>query len=745
MRFIHLIIIVFCSLFHNAQVIQGIVLYSNNPIKGAIVSIQNQRTNTDSNGYFQLKQQCKKCSLIVNYTGFLRYSKNISSIKDTFLIIELIPDTSALIEISVEAEKPILTKKPETFNTEVYDVCIMHSSSSTSLFEGIQNINGLRPQLNCNICNTGDIHINGLEGPYTNVLIDGMPVIGGISTVYGLMGISADIIEKLEVNRYPGSVLYGSENIGGTINVITKRPTSNKLMSSVQYYSSSYFDSNIDLTAMKKFKKYGFINSANILWFDKVFDTNNDNFTDVTLQKRISLFHKSIYNKTDSNTIEWMIRGLWEDRWGGQINWNKNFRGSDSIYGESIITHRLESILKFPTFIRDKKLETNISYNYHYQNSYYGTLFFEAKQHNIYYQSFISFKHRQFSSIHGMAFKFLNYIDNTTIFNNTTPFSTWYVPAIYTENTFQLHSNLKLTASLRYDYHNIHKHIITPRMAFQFNRPKLSIRSGITTGFRPVQLFTEDHAALTGARKILISEKLNPEKSYVVYTNLFSTWINTSEFQVSTDFNAWYIYFSNRIIPDYSLPDKIVYSNLKDREYSINRGLSTNLQSSYKTFLQAILGFSLLDNFSYENQSKKRFMLSEPWSGVWIIRINVSKLKIEYTGNIYGKMHLPKAGPLDPRPSTSPVFSIQNIQINFPIKSIDFTVGIKNLLNFTPDKNIPFLIARSQDPFDKKVVYDSEGNPISTPENPYALTFDPTYTYASMQKRRLFINLLFRF
>lgn len=738
---INLFIFFYCQ----GQIIEGKVVYLSNPIKGSVVCIDHQCITTDTSGYFKLNANCKKCNLKVSYPGFINYTKKLNVVKDTFLKIELTPDTSYFAEIVIEADKPLFSKKPDAFNTEVYDVCILQSSSSISLFEGIQNINGLRPQLNCNICNTGDIHINGMEGPYTNVLIDGMPMIGGIASVYGLMGISTDIIEKLEVNRYPGSVLYGSENIGGTINIITKKPLSDKLTSSLQYYSSSYFDTNIDLTATKKFRKYAFINSVDVLWFDKIFDTNKDNITDVTLQKRVSLFHKSTFNKTDRNTIEWMIRGLWEDRWGGQINWNKAFRGSDSIYGESIITHRIESILKFPIYIKQKKLETNISYNFHHQNSYYGTLFFDAKQHNLYYQTFLTTNNRYVKSIHGIAYKYFYYLDNTGIFKNATPYSIWHVPAIYTENTFLLNTKLKLTSSLRYDYHNIHKHILTPRVALQYEHSNTSIRFGITTGFRPVQLFTEDHAALTGARKIVISEKLKPEKSYVVFTNLFSTWINTSKFQLSTDFNAWYVYFSNRIIPDYSSPDKIVYSNLKGEEYSINRGISLNIQTSYKTFFQTIFGFSLLDNFFYENQIKKRLMLSEPWNGVWIIRINITKLKIEYTGNIYGKMYLPKAGTLDPRPSTSPVFSIQNTQMSFTIRNIDFTIGIKNLLNFTPDKNIPFLIARSHDPFDKKVVYDSEGNPISTPENPYALTFDPTYTYASMQKRRLFINLLFRF
>lgn len=108
-------------------------------------------------------------------------------------------------------------------------------------------------------------------------------------------------------------------------------------------------------------------------------------------------------------------------------------------------------------------------------------------------------------------------------------------------------------------------------------------------------------------------------------------------------------------------------------------------------------------------------------------------------------MQLPLAGALDPRPDKSPVYSIQNLQIKFQFSKIEITTGIKNILDFTPDKNIPFLIARAHDPFDKNVVVDSSGNPLPTSENPYALTFDPTYTYASMQKRRWFIGFSIRF
>ena len=139
-----------------------------------------------------------------------------------------------------------------------------------------------------------------------------------------------------------------------------------------------------------------------------------------------------------------------------------------------------------------------------------------------------------------------------------------------------------------------------------------------------------------------------------------------------------------------------------------------------------------------------RQILTEKFSATWAIsyRINKLFLDVDYTGNVYGPMRLPLLGDLDPRSEYSPTWSIQNIQFTFnKFKNIEIYAGVKNLLNWTPNKSNPFIIARADDPFDKNVQFDANGNAQATADNPYALTFYPSYVYGPNQGIRSFFGL----
>ena len=203
----------------------------------------------------------------------------------------------------------------------------------------------------------------------------------------------------------------------------------------------------------------------------------------------------------------------------------------------------------------------------------------------------------------------------------------------------------------------------------------------------------------------------------------------------------FYTHFNNRILPDYETdPNKIIYANLNG--FSVSKGVSLNSDITFTNGLSINAGVTLMDVSITESDIKTRQLLTESFSGVWSLSYKFkNNFTIDYTGNIYGPMRLPLISDTDPRPENSPWFSIQNIQLTKKFNnSFEIYGGVKNLLNFTPAANS---IARAFDPFDKNVDFDQNEQAVTTPNNPNALAFDPSYVYASNQGIRTFIGVRF--
>ena len=715
------------------------------------IYIQNTKLGTSSNedGYYQIKNiPSGTYKIVVSSLGYKTKTTEITFNKnENEKIIQnfsLVSDNS-LDEIVVSGNLRPVSKSASSVPVDVYSKSFFKKNPTPSIFESLQNVNGVRPQLNCNVCNTGDIHINGLEGPYTFVLIDGMPIVSGLSTVYGLTGIPQALIQRVEVVKGPASTLYGSEAVGGIINIITKKP-SNSPMLFVDSFSSSWEEINTDIgfkyNASKKIQGLLGINYFN---YQNIIDNNNDNFTDLTLQNRISIFNKLNIERRNNKLFTVAFRYVYEDRWGGETNWNKSFRGTDLVYGESIYTSRWETFgtYELPT---TENIRLQFSANGHRQDSFYGTDSYKADQLIAFGQLIYNKKiKKEHDLLFGIAYRYTTYDDNTFATSEsdgeTNKPSVIHLPGVFLQDEISLTNQHKLLIGARYDFNSLHGTIFSPRVNYKWNSKnnKNILRFSIGNGFRVANIFTEDHAALSGAREDVFEGELSPEKSWNTNVN-FVKKISINNTFISLDASGFYTHFNNRILPDYETdPNKIIYANLNG--FSVSKGLSLNSDISFPLGLTMNIGATLMDVSINENNIKKRQLLTESFSGVWGISYNLkkSRIKIDYTGNLYGPMKLPLLSELDPRKGESPWFSIQNIQITKKIgTSWEMYGGIKNILNFTPANNS---IARSFDPFDSGVDFNSNGEAIATTSNPYALTFDPSYVYASNQGIRGFLGL----
>ena len=571
------------------------------------------------------------------------------------------------------------------------------------------------------------------------ILIDGLPIVSGLSTVYGLSGIPQSLIERVEIVKGPASTLYGSEAIGGVINLITKIPE-NASKVSFDSFVSSWGEVNVDLGRQYTLsEKTNGLLGINYFKYNNPIDNNEDGFTDLTLQDRISIFNKLNIGKKFSVAT----RYVYEDRWGGAMDWNPNYRGGDQVYGESIYTSRWEL---FGTYEFRKGVSLQFSFNDHNQNSVYGTTLFKADQTIGFGQLIWNKPIKKNDFLVGLAYRYTYYDDDTTAtFDDPLGINQaeiTHLPGVFIQDEIEFNEQNTLLLGLRYDYNSIHGSILTPRFNYKWsNEDQTStLRLSMGSGYRVAQIFTEDHAALTGARDVLFSEDLDPERSWNINLNYVYKMYLKKGHILEFDSSVFRTDFSNKIVPDYDQnPNQIVYGNLNGT--SVSQGISMNFNALFQGGLRINLGATYIDSYLEEEGVKTTPYLTERFQGVWKIeqKFRATNLTVDLTGSITGPLRLPLLGDLDPRAPYSPTFSIVNLQITKGWNNrTEFYGGVKNLLNFTPPSNS---IARAFDPFDRDVEFDVLGNAQPSPGNPNALTFDPTYVYASNQGVRFFLGL----
>ena len=722
-------------------IIKGKVTSFGKPVEYAGVGLTgtNFGTTTDKNGLFLLKNiPYGAYQLQVHAIGFEKVQKpvTVQEKEGPVVSVDVKPVESHLGEVVISGTLKESYTSLSPIKVEVYTPTLFKKNPTPSVFEALQMVNGVQPQLNCNVCNTGDIHINGMEGPYTMITIDGMPIVSGLSSVYGLSGIPNSMIERIEVVKGPASTLYGSEAVGGLINVITKSPQKAPLVS-VDVFGTSQRELNADVAVKTRVGKATSLLGLNYFNFNNRLDVNNDNFTDVTLQDRISVFNKWSLTRKDNRVATLAARYVYEDRWGGELQWNPEFRGGDSVYAESIYTSRYEIIGAYQLPVSKEKITLQYSYNNHNQNSVYGTTVYKARQNVAFAQLLWD---RQFGVRHdvvvGLPFRYTFYDDNTPGTQRpdgmNRPQHT-FLPGIFAQDNLKLTDKLSTLAGIRYDYNSDHGSIFSPRLSFKYAANQNNIfRVSAGNGYRVVNLFTEDHAALSGAREVVIRNELKPERSQNINLN-YQTFINHDKGFIGLDGSLFYTYFTNKIVGDFLSNDQqIIYDNLAG--HAVSKGITLNTDFTFTYPLKVILGATLMDVYSVEENEdgemeKLPQIYAPPVSGTFAVSYTINKigLSLDYTGRVNGPMPLPVVEN-DYRPDRSPWFSIQNLQLTKKVRNgLEVYGGIKNLLNFLPKD----VILRPFDPFDKRIDED----------NPNGYSFDPSYIYAPIQGRRTFLGL----
>lgn len=735
--FLHILSGSVCAQMQGVRKVKVLDALTREPVVAATVVLEGIPGGafTDTLGRFQVPEQYLGLPLAVSVRsiGYNLWSGELSD-PSREQIIWLEPSETALAAVVVSATMKEVSKDASPIPVEIYTPKFFQKNATPNLFEALSIVNGVRPQVNCNVCGTGDIQINGMPGAYTMVTIDGMPIISGLSTVYGLSGIPNGMVERIEVVKGPAGTLFGSEAVGGMINIITKSAlTAPRLY--VDAFGTSMGESNLDAALATRVGKAHTLLGVNYFRYQNPLDINGDNFTDATLQNRVSVFNKWSFERKNNYAASMAARYVRENRWGGEMQWAPRWRGTDSVYGESIYTNRIEWLGRYQLPLPKRRVLFDASWNRHDQNSIYGNTPYLAKQQVAFGQLTTDLPFgKKHDVVLGTALRYTWYDDNTPATASpdgmgNLPSRIW-LPGIFLQDEIAVNARNRLLLGLRYDHNSVHGHILTPRLSWKWNKDAHHIlRLTAGSGYRVANIFTEDYSALTGARTVVITENLHPERSWNGNLNYTGKFFPKRAGFIGLDASLFYTYFTNQILPDYDTdPNKIIYDNLDG--HAVSSGVSLNLDFNFPNGLKIMAGGTVMNVYRVENGERLAQLYAPPCSGTWTVSYPIAAwgLTFDYTGNLNSPMRLPTL-PNDYRPEYSPWFSIHNIQVTKQFKKdIQVYAGVKNIFGFYPREDV---ILRAFDPFDKQVDVD----------NPNGYTFDPTYNYAPILRQRALLGL----
>ena len=548
------------------------------------------------------------------------------------------------------------------------------------------------------------IQMLGLDGIYTQILSENVPLIRGLSSSYGLSFIPGTWIESILITKGTGSVVNGYESITGQIQVELIEPDkADKLFVNgyanlnQRYELNTHYAHRFNPHLSTIFFAHG---SGN---FQKE-DMNDDNFLDMPLIRQANVFNRWNYHNGKNIEGQVGLKALVETRQGGEVNfdYDRDF-GSNNVYGIGIDTKQIELFTKNGFMFEGKPYKSIgiiTSTRYHEQGSYFGLRKYDGEQKSFYLNGIYQ---TAFNGNEKHVIKFgpsLILDDYRESFNDSSFARQEIVPGAYTEYTLSEKSDkiYSLVAGVRADYHSIHGLMVNPRVHFKYNfRPLTAVRLSGGRGFRVANIFVENASVFASSREVQVLEVLKPEIAW----NLGASFTHKFElFNREATFNIDYFRtdFENQVIVDLEDVNKIKfynlhglsYSNSYQAELSFRPVKCTEVKVAYKHYdVKSTYSGKLLEkplvpkdralfNFSY-------FTKFEKW-------------KFDYTLKWLGETRLPDTtpNPHEFRASDrSESYFIMNAQVTKKFKRFDTYLGSENLTNYT--QKDPILA--SEEPF----------------------------------------------
>lgn len=578
MKYFNCLLLLFTIQIVSAQTgkgtISGTVTSEGSPIPFASIYVKGgtDGASADGDGNYTLMISAGQISITAQSQGYRVETStlNLAEGESKILNFHLRESNEELDQVVVTGTRTQKRRIDSPVIVNLINSKTLDQVVATDLSEGLRFQPGLRVETDCQTCNYTQIRMNGLQGGYSQILINGRSIFSPLTGLYGLQQIPVNMIERIEVVRGGVSALYGSSAIGGTVNVITKIPKQNN-------YSLSYMYENIDggadqnlingnATVVSKDYNAG----ANFFVSNRrksAYDANGDNFSELPELKANSFGVNAFYLPAENSKLEMSISSLNEYRYGGeivdkpaylanqseerthnvlmgsldyQINFNEDKSSFIAYYGGQITDRD-----HYTGIIPDNKIEKQAFF----AAPPYGVSEVVTHQGGTQYNhKFSEFFGGSTVLTGGLEYIYDDVFDEIEAYNYLTDQTTQNFGA-FVQNDWNITESLNFLSGFRIDKHNlVNNAIFSPRLSLLYKlKETTQFRLGWGTGFRAPQAFDTDlHIAFAGGgvSRISLADNLFEEKS-----NSFTASVNydkaTEHFIAGFTFEGFYTHLND--------------------------------------------------------------------------------------------------------------------------------------------------------------------------------------------------------
>jgi outer membrane receptor for ferrienterochelin and colicin len=719
------------------QTISGEVTDTNNdPLLGASVFWAGTSigTTADVSGKFTLTTKDISSQLLVaSYVG--HENDTIRFTNQSYIRFKLKP-SKGLNEVVITGQRDgVVISDFTAMKVEKITQTELGKAACCDLAGCFETQITVQPQTTNVVTNSKELRILGLSGVYTQVLLDGFPMIQGLSYTYGISNISGTVVDNIYVSKGANSVLQGFESISGQINVETKNPaTTEKLY--LNAYRNSFGETHLNGNYAMREGKWSNLTTVHTVQPAGEFDRDDDTFLDVPKLTRYVITNKLKYGvESDwgwSGTLG--LRFVNEERIGGQTNFNEDTdKGSSAVYGQTVNMNQPEIYAKTRFRLNDThSFALYASSFYQDQESYFGTIKYNANQTNFYGNLQYEYDYGDNSLKTGLSFRHLNLEEELSFTENllNRTYAGDYrrhenIAGAFAENTLKLFDD-KLTwiAGVRVDHHNEFGTRITPRTLLKYDlAPKTIVRGNIGTGWRTVNLFSENIGLLVSSRDIIFTEALEPEEALNMGINV------TQKFEtknVNGFFSVDYYRtnFQNQIFPDYDTdPTLAIIENFTGK--SVSNTFQAELYLSLFERFEFKTGYTFLDVYREVNDQKVLLPFNPRHKVVTTLgyKPESDKFQIDMNWHWYGLQRLPNTQSNPPefqRPGFSESFMLFNTQFTYKLDKLQIYTGCENIFDFRQKR------------------------PILGWQDPFGQFFDTSSVWGPTRGREFYIGLRFK-